>query len=98
VLYFSWELPMDLQLILIFILALLTINLIIVGAYVILVLKELRQTVKKTNTVLDDVNAVTNAVSSPVASILGIATSVLEGVKTIKSVRTLLDNSEEKHS
>jgi hypothetical protein len=83
---------MDLQVILIFILALLTINLLIVGFYVILVLKEFRETIKKSNSVLDNVQSVTDAVSNPITSLVGVVTGVVEGIKTVKSVTSLIDN------
>jgi len=80
---------MDLQVILIFILALLTINIIIVGVYVIIVLKELRVTIKKSNEVLDNVHSVTNAVSNPITSLVGIVSGVVEGFKAVKSITSL---------
>ena len=82
---------MDLQVILIFILALLTINIIIVGVYVIIVLKELRVTIKKSNEVLDNVHSVTNAVSNPITSLVGIVSGVVEGFKAVKSITSLRD-------
>lgn len=87
---------MDLQVILIFILALLTLNLLIVGFYLILVLKEFRQTVKKANIVLENVSSVTNAATSPIVSIVGMLGSVFEGMKTVKSIRSLFDSSDGK--
>ena len=44
---------MDVQVVLLIILSLLTINLVVVGVYVVIVLKEFRETIKKMNTVLD---------------------------------------------
>lgn len=86
---------MDIQSILIFILALLTLNLIAVGIYVVLVLKEFRETVKKANMVLDDVHDVTDAVSSPITSIAGIISGVTESVKAVKSISSLIDRKKE---
>lgn len=82
---------MDVQAILIFILALLTLNLIAVGVYVILVLKEFRETIKKANMVLDDVHDVTDAVSNPISTIAGIISGVTESVKAVKSISSLMD-------
>jgi uncharacterized protein YoxC len=82
---------MDLQTILIFILAILTINLIAVGIYVVLVLKEFRETVKKANGVLDNVHTVTDAVSNPISAIAGIISGVTESVKAVKSISSLAD-------
>ena len=74
---------MDLQIILIFILAILAVVLVAVGVYVVLVLKELRITIQKANVILDDVENVTNVVANP----LSIISSVFEGYKAIKNLR-----------
>jgi hypothetical protein len=87
---------MDLQTVLILILILLTINLIAVGIYVLLVLKEFRETVKKANMVLDDVHDVTDAVSNPITSIAGIISGVTQSVSAVKSISSLLDSSKKK--
>lgn len=86
---------MDLQIVLIFILALLTLNLMVVGFYVILVLKEFRETVKKSNAVLDNVHKVSDAVSNPITSLAGLVTGITEGVKAVKSITSLIDRGEE---
>ncbi len=84
---------MDIQGILIFILALLTLNLIAVGVYLILVLKEFRETIKKANLVLDNVHEVTDAVANPITTIAGIISGVTNSIKAVKSISTLIDNS-----
>ena len=86
---------MDIQSILIFILALLTINLVAVGIYVVLVLKEFRETVKKANMVLDNVHDVTDAVTNPITSIAGIISGFTESVKAVKSISSLIDRKKE---
>jgi uncharacterized protein YoxC len=86
---------MDIQSILIFILAILTVNLIAVGIYVVLVLKEFRETVKKANEVLDNVHDVTSAVSSPITSIAGIIAGVTESIRAVKSISSLVDRKKE---
>lgn len=89
---------MDVQVILVFILALLTINLMIVGFHVVNVLKEFRETLKKTNEVLDNVHTVTDTVSNPVNSIISLVSGITKGFKAAKSITTLsdLDKKEEK--
>ena len=86
---------MDIQVVLIFILALLTINLLVIGFYVVLVLKEFRETVKRTNIMLDDVSNITSIISSPVASIIGVAAGLLGGGKAVKSVKSLVKDFKE---
>ncbi len=82
---------MDIQLILIFILAILTINLVFVGFYAILVLKDFRQTLKKSNSVLDDLHTVTGSIASPITSIVGVVNGVVEGIKAVRGITSLRD-------
>lgn len=84
---------MDLQVILVFILALLTVNLMIVGFYVVTVLKEFRETIKKSNTILDNVHSVTDTVSNPLTSIASLVSGLTQGIKAVKSITTLRDIS-----
>jgi len=74
---------MDLQVVLIFILAILTVALVGIGIYVILVLKELRETIQKANLIIDDVETLTNIVSNP----LSLITGVINGFKAIKNLQ-----------
>ncbi len=74
---------MDLQVILIFILAILTVALVGIGVYVILVLKELRETIKKANLIIDDVETLTNIVSNP----LNLISGAISGFKAIKNLQ-----------
>jgi hypothetical protein len=62
-----------------------------VGVYFVFILKELRETVRKTNGVLDDVKGVTGAISSPVATFAGIINGITESLKTVKSVNSLFE-------
>lgn len=73
---------MDLQILIIFILAILTITLVGVGIYVILVLKEVRETIQRSNLILDDMEKLTNVVSNPLSIISG----VVNGYKAIKNL------------
>ncbi len=80
---------MDIQSILVFILALLTVNLIIVGVYVVLVLKELRITVQKANNIIDNVECVASIVTNPLSLISGILGAAFDGYKAVKEVKTI---------
>jgi hypothetical protein len=82
---------MDLQTILVFILALLTVTLMLVGFYVISVLKELRETIKKSNSILNTVESVTTSVSNPLNTIMGVVSGLTQGFKAVKSITTLSD-------
>jgi uncharacterized protein YoxC len=83
---------MDIQTILVFILALLTLNLVAVGIYVMVILKEFRETIKKANKVLDNVGDVTDAVSHPVSSIANIVNGVVQSVTAVKAISSLFDS------
>ena len=74
---------MELQIVLIFILAIITVTLVVVGVYVVMVLKELRETIQKANLILEDVEGVTNVVANPVS----IVTSAIRGFQAIKNLR-----------
>uniref|UniRef100_A0A7C4TRK6 DUF948 domain-containing protein n=1 Tax=candidate division WWE3 bacterium TaxID=2053526 RepID=A0A7C4TRK6_UNCKA len=80
---------MDIQAILILILAVLTINLVVVGVYVILVLRELRETIKKANIVLENATSVSSLVSNPFGALSSFVSAFIEGYKAIKEVKTI---------
>lgn len=80
---------MDLQVVLIFILALLTINLVVVGVYVVLVLKELRETIKKANGILDGASSIRDFLSNPLAAFSGVLEAVVKGYKAVQDVRSI---------
>jgi hypothetical protein len=82
-----------LQITLIVVLIILAGNLVAVGIYVTLVLKEFRETVRKANRVLDNVGDVTTAVAKPVSTIAGIISGVSESVRAVKSISSLMDGS-----
>jgi len=74
---------MDLQTVQIFIYAMFTIVLVVIGLYIILVLKEFKETIKKTNSILNNVENVTNVISNPISLI----TSVISGIRAIKNLK-----------
>ena len=80
-----------LQITIIIVLLVLTTVTVFVGIYFVFILKELRETVRKTNNVLDDVKGVTGAVSSPVATLAGIVSGLVDSLKTVKSVGSLFE-------
>jgi hypothetical protein len=86
---------MDIQTILIFILCVLALNLIAVGIYVILVLRDFRDTIKKANAVLDNVDQVTGMVASPAVTVAGIIAGVAESVNAVKTISGLMGHKKE---
>ena len=81
-----------LQITIIVVLIILTLVVAGIGVYLILVLKELRETIKKTNSVLDDVQDMTGAVSTPITTVAGIVSGFADSLKAVKSVGGLFGN------
>jgi hypothetical protein len=80
---------MDTQTLLVIIIALLSANLIFVGIYIVLILKEVKTTVMKINEILDSAATVSNAVATPIAGASGAISAFTEGVKAFKAIRGL---------
>lgn len=57
---------MDPNFVLVLVIVLLSLNLVLVGVYIALILKEVRETIRKVNKLLDTSNNVAEAVSEPV--------------------------------
>lgn len=83
---------MDIQVILVIILSILTVNLVVVGVYVVLVLKEFRETVQKANGILDNVESVSTFLSNPVSLLGGLVNSIMGGYKAVNSIRSLKED------
>ena len=78
------------QLILLFVIIILTALLVILGVQVFYILRDLRTTVKKTNKILENANAITQNIEGPLAAIsslaLGVkATSLFTVVRFVKN-------------
>lgn len=77
---------MDSQTLLVFILLILTANVLFVGVYIVFVLKEVKLSVSKFNRLLDTINEVSVALSRPLIS----AAEAMEGFRQgFKLVRVL---------
>lgn len=79
--------PMDTNTLLVFIIALLTTNLLFVGIYIVLVLKEVRSAFVKLNDILDTTQEVVESVSQPVVNASGFVNGLIQGIKIIKSLK-----------
>ena len=86
---------MDIQVILIVILFLLVAIVVFVGVYLIAVLKEFRETLKRTNFILDDMKSVTSTFSNPLTYFMKVFGGVMEGVKAVKSITSLKSDDKE---
>ncbi len=73
------------QAVLLFVIIVLTLLLLVLGAQVYFILRELRATVIKANKVLDDTGLITESVSTPIASL----SALISGVKTGASIAKL---------
>ncbi|MEK7595871.1 MAG: hypothetical protein AAB443_04790 [Patescibacteria group bacterium] len=80
---------MDLQVFLLVILSLLTINAIVVGVFVVLLLKEFSITLKKINLIVEDVRLLAGTVSKPVSTIAEFADGLTSGLKVFGFLRSM---------
>ncbi len=67
------------QAVLLLVLLVLTILVLILGVQIFFILRELKQTILKTNKVLDDAGTITESVSGPISTISSLATGVKTG-------------------
>ena len=86
---------MDVQIFLVLTLFLLVAVVVYVGIYLVVVLKDLRETIKKTNSVLGDVGIITKTFSNPLVYLVKILGSIAEGVKAVRSVTSIRDEKNE---
>ncbi len=86
---------MDFQLILAAVIVLLTLTLISLGVYLILVFKELRETIEKINNILDTAESVINSLSSPVVSINTFLSAFTQGMGVLRSLKSLMSKEED---
>ena len=87
---------MDVQVALVVILSLLTVNLVVVGVYIVMVLKEFRETVRKLNAVLSSVQTVADSVVNPVTSLSSLFSGVTSGIKMFSAIKSIRKRKEEK--
>lgn len=90
------------QLILLLVIITLTVLLVILGVQVFYILRDLRQTVKKTNKILENADSITEGIQGPITAIssfvLGAkATSLLSIVRLVKGFLGHDRESERRH-
>jgi len=78
---------MDTNSLLILVIALLTLNLLFVGVYIVLVLKDVRESVRRFNFILDQIGKVSESVSAPIVSTSGALLGFMEGLKIFRKLR-----------
>lgn len=78
---------MDNNTLVVLIILLLTLNLLFVGFYIVLVLKEVRTAFIKINKILDTADKVTTEVSKPVLGFSGVFSGVVQGLKVLNNLK-----------
>lgn len=79
------------QMVLLLVILVLTILLVILGIQVYFILRELRETISKTNRVLDNANSITENIDAPLSALSSLAlgakaTSLITVAKFIRSL------------
>jgi len=77
------------------IIALLTVNILFVGIYIVLVLKEVRQAISKMNQILDSFSTISSAIANPVSEASGFFSSIIEGVKAFKQIQEVVEHKKQ---
>jgi predicted PurR-regulated permease PerM len=85
------------QLVLLIVIIVLTILLVILGVQVFLILKELRQTITKTNKVLDNADSITENIEAPLEALSSLALGVKASslITIAKFIRSLIGRSKD---
>jgi uncharacterized protein YoxC len=80
------------QLVLLIVIVVLTVLLIILGIQVFFIFRELRQTLSKTNKVLDNADAITENIEAPLSAIASLTSGVKAGslITVMKFLNSLL--------
>lgn len=73
------------------IIALLAVNILFVGVYIVLVLKEVRQSIIKVNQILDSFTTISTAISRPISQAPGALAAIVEGIKAFQTLQETLE-------
>ncbi|HSA84148.1 MAG TPA: hypothetical protein VLF20_04660 [Patescibacteria group bacterium] len=85
------------QLILLIVIITLTLLLVILGIQVFFILKDVRQTVKKTNKILDNTEGITQGIEGPISAISSffLGSKAASLVSVVRVIKTLLGGERE---
>lgn len=85
------------QMILLVVILVLTILLVVLGVQVFFILKELRQTITKTNKVLDNADSITENIDAPLSALSSLALGVKASslITIVNLVRSFLGRSKD---
>jgi uncharacterized protein YoxC len=81
---------MDFQLVLILLLSVITVNLVVVGFYIIVTLKDFRQTLSKMDSVMDDTSSIIHGIANPLTLISGLVATLSKAISSTRSAITSL--------
>jgi uncharacterized protein YoxC len=80
---------MDFQLILVLILTIITVNLLVVGFYIVVTLKDFRDTLSRMNKVLDDTSVIVHGIANPLTILTGLVSAFSNAINTSKAITSL---------
>lgn len=85
------------QLVLLLVIITLTLLLVILGIQVFFILRDVRQTVKKTNKILDNTEGITGGIEGPITAISSffLGTKSTSLISVVRLVKTLLGGERE---
>lgn len=85
------------QLVLLIVILVLTVLLVVLGVQVFLILKELRQTITKTNKVLDNADSITENIEVPLSALSSLALGVKASslITIAKFIRSFIGRHDE---
>lgn len=83
---------MNTNTLLVLIIALLSVNLLFVGFYIVLVLKEVRTSIVKMNKILETADAVASSVAAPIIGASAAVTALARGSKLLKGLKKKGEN------
>lgn len=78
---------MSTEQLLVLVIALLTVNLLFVGIYIVLVLKEVKEGVHRMNDILENINQVSAAISKPIVGASGAISAFTAGLKAYSKLK-----------
>ncbi len=85
------------QLVLVFVIVVLTVLLVVLGIQVYFILKDLRRTISKANQVLENTGVITESITGPVAMLSGLISSLKAGsaITVVKIIKSILSKDRE---
>lgn len=86
---------MDTQFLLVLIIGLLTVNLLFVGVYIVLVLKEVRNSIVKFNEILETANQLTKSLAAPLITTAGTIEAAIQGFKAVQMLKVRRSSKKE---